>query len=91
MCPNQAVKTKGQRDRQARLLLPLHVFEDVAFVIPGGQLEGHGRVVALQHGSVIVQDGQLATRVAQEGVGPPGVVHVVNGGGNEGGDLINWI
>lgn len=73
------------------VLSPLHVFEDIAFVIAGGQLEGQGRVVALQHGSVVVQDGQLAAGIAQEGVGPPGVVHVVDGGCNEGSDLVNWI
>lgn len=35
-------------------LLPLHVFEDVAFIISSGELEGQGRVVALQHSCVIV-------------------------------------
>lgn len=73
------------------MLSPLHVFEDIAFVIPGGQLEGQSRVVALQHSSVIIQNGQLASSIAQEGVGSPRVVHVVDGGCDEGSDLINWI
>lgn len=84
------------RERETNILpqsfsLPLHVFEDVAFVIASGQLEGQGRVVALQHSEVIVQDGQLASSVTQEGVRPPGVVHVMNGGCNEGCGLINRI
>lgn len=73
------------------LLSPLHVFKDVALVISHGQLEGQGRVVALQHGDVVVQDGQLAPGVAQEGVGPPRVVHIVNCGSNEGGYLIDRV
>lgn len=72
-------------------LLPLHVLEDIAFVISDGQLEGQGRMMALQHSSVIVQNGQLASSVTQEGVGSPGVVHVMNGGCNEGSGLVDGI
>lgn len=46
------------------VLSPLHVLEDIAFVISGGQLEGQGRVVALQHRSVVIQNGQLASSIA---------------------------
>lgn len=70
---------------------PLHVLEDIAFVISDGQLEGQGCMVALQHRSVIVQNGQLASSVTQEGVGPPGVVHVMNGGCNERSGLVDGI
>lgn len=71
--------------------LPLHVSEDVALLVSCGQLEGQGRVVALQHGSVIVQDGQLAPGVAQERVGSSRVIHVMNGGRDERSGLIDWI
>lgn len=70
---------------------PLHVFKDVAFSIPGGELEGQGSVVALQHGRVVVENGELAAGIAQEGVCPSWVIHVVHRGSNERGNLINWI
>lgn len=38
------------------LSLPLHVFKNIAFVIPGGELESQGSVMALQHCSVIVEN-----------------------------------
>lgn len=76
------------RDPHHRPSSPLHVFEDVALVIFQGQLEGQRGVVALQHRCVIVEHGQLVPRVAEERAGPPRVVHVVNGGGDEGGNLV---
>lgn len=73
------------------VLSPLHVLEDIAFVISGGQLESQGRMVALQHSSVIIQDGQLTSSIAQERVGSPRVVHVVDSGCNKRSDLIDRI
>lgn len=70
---------------------PVRVLEDVALAIAHGELEGEGSVVALQHGRVVVQDGQLAACVAQEGVGPARVVHVVHGGRYEGGYLVQLV
>ena len=67
------------------------MFKDVAFVIFKRQLEGQRCVVALQHRGVVVQHGQLVSRIAEEGVGPPGVIHVVDGGGDEGSNLVNAI
>lgn len=52
--------------RGTSTLSPLHVLEDIAFVISGRQLEGQGCVMALQHRSVVIQNGQLAASVAQE-------------------------
>lgn len=75
-------------ENQVKVVPPLHVLEDVALVVPGGDLEGEGGVVALQHGRVVVQDGQLAPRVAQEGVGPARVVHIVHCGGDQGCNLV---
>lgn len=57
---------------------PFSVLEDVALAVTPSELEGEGSVVALQHGCVVVEDGQLAPSVAQEGVGSPWVVHVVH-------------
>lgn len=85
---------KRERDKgniPSYAFLPLHVFKDIAFIISSGQLEGQGRMVALQHCSVIIQDGQLAASIAEEGVGSPGMVHIMNSGCNEGSDLIKWI
>lgn len=48
-------------------------------------------MVALQHGAVVVQHGQRAAHVAQEGVGPPWVVQVMDGGCDEGGDFVQRI
>lgn len=48
-------------------------------------------MVALQHGCVVVQDSQLAAGVAQEGVGPARVVHVVHGGCNQGSHLVQLV
>lgn len=70
---------------------PLHVFKDIAFVIFKRQLEGQCRVVALQHSSVVVQHSQLVSRIAEEGVGSSRVIHVVDGGSNEGSNLVNAI
>lgn len=72
-------------------LPPLYVFEDVAFVVPGGELEGQRGVVALQHGGVVVQDGQLTSCVAQEAVGAARVVHVVHRSSNQGGHLVDGV
>lgn len=70
---------------------PICVLEDVALAIPHGELEGEGSVVALQHRRVVVQDCQLAAGVAQEGVGPARVVHVMHSGCNQGGHLIQLV
>lgn len=48
-------------------------------------------MVALQHGRVVVEDGQLAARVAQEGVGPARVVHVVDRGGYQRRHLVQLV
>lgn len=91
LCPNKAVrKTDGATPRPG-LLSPVHVSKDVAPVIAHGQLEGQRCVVALQHGQVVVQQGQLAARVAQEGVGPPRVVHIMDGGCNERSGLVDGV
>lgn len=74
--------------RKQTNILPLHVLEDVALVVPGSDLEGKGGMVALQHGRVVVQDGQLTPRIAQEGVGPAWVVHVMHCGCDQGCNLI---
>lgn len=84
-------KTEKDQHTPQSLFLPLHVFKYIAFIISSGQLEGQGRMVALQHSSVIVQNGQLTSSITQEGVGSPRVIHIMNGGCNECSDLINWI
>lgn len=48
-------------------------------------------MVVLQHSHVVVENGQLAPGIAQEGVGPPGVVHIVDSGCDEGSNLIKWV
>lgn len=48
-------------------------------------------MVTLQDGGVIVEHGELAACVAQEGVGSPRVVHVVNRRGNESSHLIQLV
>lgn len=73
------------------IYLPFNVLEDVALIVSSSDLEGQGCVVALQHSCVVVEDGQLAPRVAQEAVGAAGVVHVVHSRSDQGGHLINWI
>lgn len=67
------------------------MFKDIALVIFKRQLEGQRHMMALQHSGVIVEHGQLASRVAEEGVGSPRVIHVVDSGRNEGGNLVNAI
>lgn len=70
---------------------PVGVLEDVALAVAHGELEGEGGVVALQHGRVVVEDGQLAPGVTQEGIGPPRVVHVVHRGRDQSGDLVQLV
>lgn len=70
---------------------PVCVLEDVAFAVPHSQLEGEGRVVALQHRRVVVEDRQLTSCVAQEGVGPAWVVHVVHRGCYQGSHFIQLV
>ena len=48
-------------------------------------------MVTLQDGGVIIEDGELAARVAQERVGPSRVVHVVDCGSDQGGHLVQLI
>lgn len=48
-------------------------------------------MVVLQHSHVVVENGQLAPGIAQEGVSPPGVVHIVDSGCDEGSNLIKWV
>lgn len=69
----------GQRGVQEQRV-PVSVLEDVALAVTYGELEGESGVVALQHGCVVVEDGQVAPSVTQEGVGSPWVVHVVHRG-----------
>lgn len=80
----------GQRGAQERRP-PVGVLEDVALAVPYGQLEGEGGVVALQHGGVVVEDGQVAASVTQEGVGPAWVVHVVHRGRYQSSHLIQLV
>lgn len=70
---------------------PVCVLEDVALVVSDSELEGEGRVVALQHGCVVVEDRQFASGVTQEGVGPAWVVHVVHCGGYQSCYLIQLV
>lgn len=78
-------------DDSHNVLLPLNVFEDVALVVSCGDLEGQRCMVALEHSCVVVEDGQLASCVAQEAVGAARVVHVVHGSGNQGSYLVDGI
>ena len=48
-------------------------------------------MVVLQHSHVVVQNGQLAPGIAEEGVGPSRVVHIVDSGCDERSDLIKWV
>ncbi len=72
-------------------LLPFNVFEDVAFIISCGDLEGQCCMVALEYSCVIVEDGQLASRVAQEAVGAAWVVHIVHSRSNQGSHLVDGV
>lgn len=47
--------------------------------------------MALQHGCVVVEDCQLAASIAQERICPSWVIHIMDCGSNERGNLINWI
>lgn len=71
--------------------VPFNVFEDVALIIPCSDLEGQCCVVALKHGCVIVEDGQLTSGIAEEAVGAAWVVHVVHSRSDQGGYLINGV
>lgn len=73
------------------LSLPLHVFKYIAFVIPGGELESQGSMMALQHCGVVVENCQLTASIAQERICSSWVIHVVDCGSNECGNLINRI
>lgn len=71
--------------------LPLHVFKYIAFAIPGGELESQGSMMALQHRRVVVENCELAASIAQEGICSSWVIHVIDCGSNERGNLINRI
>lgn len=71
--------------------VPFNVLKYVALIISGCDLEGESCVMALQYSSVIVEDCQLASRVAQKAVRAARVVHVVYGGSNQGSHFINGI
>ena len=47
--------------------LRVELLEDVHPVVGVGELESKGRVVVLEDGGVVVQDRQLAPRVAEKG------------------------
>ena len=64
-------------------LLLAEAGEDVTLVILD-ELEGHGQVMILQHRLVIVDQGQLGAGVDQVLVGHPGVVHIMDGAGQDG-------
>ena len=49
------------------------------------KFEGDGQVVVLKDGLVIVHDGQLRARVDQKLICQAGVVHVMDGRGEDGG------
>lgn len=70
---------------------PVDILENVALAVFDRELEGQGCVVTLQDGGVIIEDGELAARIAQERVGPSRVVHIVDCGSNQGGHLIQLI
>lgn len=82
-----AISQRGVQERR----VPVSVLEDVALAVPDGELEGQGGVVALQHGRVVVEDGQVAPGVAQEGVGPPWVVHIVHRGRDQSRHLVQLV
>ena len=69
----------------------VQVLEDVDPLIRVGQLEAQCRVVVLQDGRVVVQDGQVAPRVAEEGGVPAGVVHVVDDGSDQADGFVNSV
>lgn len=71
--------------------VPFDVFEDVALIISGGDLEGQCCMVALEYSCVIVEDGQLASCIAQEAVGAAWVVHIMHSSSNQGSHLVNGI
>lgn len=48
-------------------------------------------MVALKHSCVIVEDGQLASCVAQEAVGAAWVVHIMHSSSYQGSHLVNGI
>ncbi len=77
--------------RCVTILLPFNVFKDVALIISCGDLEGQCCMVALEHSCVIVEDGQLASCIAQEAVGAAWVVHIMHSSSNQGSHLVNGI
>ena len=79
-CYSPAAEHRGNMNATNCGYRPVDVLKDVALAVPDRELEGEGGVVALQHGRVVVEDGQLAAGVTQEGVGPARVVHVVHCG-----------
>lgn len=70
---------------------PVCVLEDVALAVSDSELEGEGRVVALQHCCVVIEDCQFTPGVTQEGVGPARVVDVVHCGCYQSGHLIQLV
>ena len=58
----------------------LQLGEDVDPGVAVGQLEAQGTVMVLQYSRVIVQDGQLTTRVTQVGRVSTWVVNIVDYG-----------
>ena len=48
------------------------------------ELKGDSQVMVLQDGLIIVHDGQLRAGVDEELVGEAGMIHVVNGSGEDG-------
>lgn len=59
---------------------PVDVLKDIALAVAGSELEGERRVVALQHGRVVVKDRQLTAGVTQERIGSAWVVDVMHCG-----------
>ncbi len=76
---------------EAQFSVPLHVPEDVALVVSGGDLEGERGVVTLQHGRVVVQNGQFTSCVTQEGVCPPGMIDIMHGRRDQSRHLVDGV
>ena len=75
---------------QFDILLPLEPREDVA-VWSVEQREPCGAVVVLEHGLVVVAEGEVVGGGHEEGVVAARVVHVMDGGGDYGGQQLEWL
>jgi len=70
---------------------PVNVLENVALAVLGCELESQRGVVALQDSGVVIEHGEFTACIAQEGVGPSWVIHVMHCGGDQCCHLIQLI